>query len=819
MEIREDEIITHNIFHQGIPGDFSSLPNEHCLYCGVCNPLSIARCDTCKYWFCNGTAPGKSGSHIIHHLQKSNHKTLFGHKENPKHNGIFECEECHNKNCFNLQVTSNLQVLCRMCAIKSRFKNPDLTFTELIEQQKINSIKISGLNPEDSQKAEKASTQQIRKIEENLKSQRDPYQDIENENPVKDNQLRIKLRYDSLNDYYTIMSLLLDKDLNYNRKLKDELKIRELSLAMNDNGLGKFTFHSLDYGIKLSHGSYIELQIGSVYYNAVVVFIEDKTEIVHIKLIGRAGIISKGIYEFNLSVKFTEVPYVRMFDALFGFKDGYADPTLVNLILGKSLENPKVPINLTKKLKVPGIEPLNPSQKLCARNALTSSFSLIQGPPGTGKTHTLAAIVYHLVQNLDLDSKILVCSSSNVAVDNVVERIAKTGVKVIKICSRLREKIPSLIDAYCLHTKLKEYISKMHPEFISEYEAKAEYGENISQKSYKKYIKYTKDAISQIFIDVKVVCCTNVVAGDDRLGQFYYDTVLIDEANQATEPEILIPLLNGCSRFILAGDQMQLGPVTLCRSSLYGGLNRSLFTRLIDLGMEPNVLNIQYRMHPALSKFPTEFFYQSILIDGVNIEERKDQKLRTMIWPSSIPLIFIDHKSFEGNSGAGKSFVNSNEAFIVFECVKTLINAGIDSKRLVVLTPYDGQKRYIIEIMNEAKINIETCNIDEFQGKEMDYVIFSLVRSNEVGDLGFLNDFKRMNVAITRARYGMIIIGSSDVLARSKLWGHLIKHYSDNNLIFEGTFGRLRAKKVLVGELEPYNFVRAFPYADSLVDN
>lgn len=816
MEIREDEIITHNIFHQGNPGDFSSLPSEHCLYCGVCNPLSIAKCDTCQHWYCNGTGPGKSGSHIIHHLQKSNHKSLSVHIENPKHNGSFECEECHNKNCFSLQITSNLQVLCRMCALKIRFKNPDLSFSDLIEQQRINPIKISYLIPEDNQNASKATSEQIRKIEENLLAQRDPYSGIETETPVKGNQIRIKLRYDSLNDYYTIISWLLDKDFNYNRKLKDECKVRGLSLVMKDNGLGKFIFHSLNYGIKLSHGSYIELQIRTEYYNAVVVFIEDKEEVIHIKLIGRVNTIKKGTYMFNLSVKFTEVPYIRMFDALFGFRDGYADPILVDLILGKSLENPKVPINLPKKLKVPGIKPLNPSQKACARNALTSSFSLIQGPPGTGKTHTLAAIVYHLVQNLNRGSKILVCSSSNVAVDNVVERIAKTGVKVIKICSKLREKIPSPIDAYCLHTKLKAYILKNYPEFIGEYEAKAEYGENIPQKSYKKYLNYTKAGIDHIFADIKVVCCTNVVAGDERLlGYFYYDTVLIDEANQATEPEILIPLLNGCSRFILAGDQMQLGPVTLCRSSLYGGLNRSLFSRLVDLGMKPNVLNIQYRMHPALSKFPTEFFYQKVLTDGVSIEERKDLRLRKMIWPSSIPLIFLDHKNFEGNSGAGKSFVNSNEAFIVYECVKTLISAGIDSNRQVILTPYDGQKRYIIEIMNEAKINIATCNIDEFQGKEMDYVIFSLVRSNENGDLGFLNDFKRMNVAITRARYGMIIIGSSDVLARSKLWGHLIKHYSDNNLIFEGTFGRLRAKKVQVAELEPYNFVRAFPYADS----
>jgi regulator of nonsense transcripts 1 len=504
-----------------------------------------------------------------------------------------------------------------------------------------------------------------------------------------------------------------------------------------------------------------------------------------------------------------------MFDALFAFRDKYCDPTLVDLILGNSLENPEIPSFTENVGNVPGLEPLNPSQLNCVQAAISKTYSLIQGPPGTGKTQTLTAIVYHLLQNLHPDHKILVCSTSNAAIENIVKRIAQTGVSVLRICSKIREKIPSSVDEYCLHIKLKNYISTHHPSFLNDYISRAIYDEELSQELLQKYFEYTKDGTEQIILNSKVICCTNCVAGDSRLGDYYYDTVLVDEANQATEPEILVPLLNGCSRFILAGDQMQLGPVSMCKSSIYGGLSRSLFSRLTDLGAEFYVLDTQYRMHQSISRFPIQFFYEDRLKDGISSLARIDPNLRANFWPNNVPLVFIDHLNFEGNSGAGKSFVNTNEAFIILECVEILINEGIEASRQVILTPYDGQKRYIIDLMDKFGIDIEVYNIDEFQGKEKDYVLFSLVRSNEKGQIGFLGDFKRMNVGITRARYGMIIFGSSNLLVNSKLWRHLIKYYSENNLIFEGMFGRLRRVNVHVGELEVYNFTHVFPYAGS----
>ncbi|OMJ89060.1 hypothetical protein SteCoe_8886 [Stentor coeruleus] len=814
MEINDEEILARNIFDQGVMVNFSSLPIEHCLYCGIYNPQCLARCEICQYWFCNdSSSENNSGSHIFQHLRISSHKYLSAHRENSMHVGLFRCEECRITNCFNLQIMPNLQILCRRCAQSRRFSNRDLIFSEFIEQQMVNSLKISVPSVEDIMGSLHVTPDQVRRIEENVISRTDPYLGMTEEFKRNVMPHRIKLRYESLNEYYSILSALLEKDMKYNKRLIEGFRANNLVLTMRQNGIGTFIFKSIDYGIRLSNGKYLELKINSVIYNAVVAFIEDREEIIYIKFICRENILNVGEYRFDLSIKFTEIPYQRMFDALFAFKDGYADSTLVNLILGNSLENPEIPLIEEINCNVPGLEPLNPSQQICVRNALSSTYSLIQGPPGTGKTQTLAAIVYYLLENIHPDHKILVCSTSNAAVDNIVKRIAQTGVSVLRICSKLREKITSPVKNHCLHVKLKKYISQMYPEFLSKYISKAIYDEDLSPESYHMYLEYTKNGVENIIFNSKVICCTNVVAGDGRLGNYYYDTVLVDEANQATEPEILIPLLNGCTRFILAGDQMQLGPVSLCSSSVYGGLSRSLFSRLFDLRAVFNVLDTQYRMHPSISRFPIEFFYENRLRNGITHIDRIDTHLRTNFWPNKTPLVFIDHLNFEGCSGAGKSFVNTNEAFLVLECVQTLIYEGVDADRQVILTPYDGQKRYIIELMNIAGIYVEVYNIDEFQGKEKDYVLYSLVRSNERGQVGFLNDFKRMNVGITRAKYGMVIFGSSSVLINSRLWRHFIKDYSENNLIFEGMFGNLRQKHVQVGELEVYDFSHVFPYA------
>ena len=165
------------------------------------------------------------------------------------------------------------------------------------------------------------------------------------------------------------------------------------------------------------------------------------------------------------------------------------------------------------------------------------------------------------------------------------------------------------------------------------------------------------------------------------------------------------------------------------------------------------------------------------------------------------------------STGGACSVSNANEAFNTVEVILKFREKGIQLNEIVVLTPYEAQKRLILEICQMKNIDVKVYNVDEFQGNEVNYLIFSTVRSNMDGDIGFLNDFRRMNVAITRAKFGMVILGNWRTLIKSKLWGHLIEHYHKKHMIFEGVFGNLRMLNLEVPTLAPYNFVDCFPYS------
>ena len=306
----------------------------------------------------------------------------------------------------------------------------------------------------------------------------------------------------------------------------------------------------------------------------------------------------------------------------------------------------------------------------------------------------------------------------------------------------------------------------------------------------------------------QVICCTFITSFDSRLDLFKYKYVLIDEANQSTEPECILPLLRGAKQVVLVGDHMQLGPITKCRSAASAGLNRSLFIRLVHMGINPYILSTQYRMHPAIREFPISFFYENMLSDGVICAEREDPRLSNF-WPNKIPVFFLHHKDGEGNAGSGNSIVNPNEAVLAYNVYKELRRLNVEEDQIAIITPYDAQKKFLLQIHHGLE-NVLT--IDEFQGSEKNYIIFSSVRSNDSKSIGFLNDFRRLNVAITRAKYGLIIIGDAELLANSDLWANLIKFYSNNNMIFEGGIRNLRLIRINTPNLAPYDFRQNFPY-------
>ena len=279
-------------------------------------------------------------------------------------------------------------------------------------------------------------------------------------------------------------------------------------------------------------------------------------------------------------------------------------------ILGYNTQNQFISANIPKQLSVAGLPELNHFQLNAVRKALTTPLTLIQGPPGTGKTITSTALVYHLVKQKM--GKVLVCAPSNIAVDQLTDKISSTGLKVVRVCARSRESISTGVDYISLHEQVKHM---QHGQFkrMQELIEKREADGELNEKDDKAFKDLKRQAEDEILRNAEVICTTCVSAFDQRLKPIKFRQVLIDEATQATEPETLIPILKGSKHVILVGDHCQLGPVIMCKKASKAGLNQSLFERLICLGIRPIRLQVQYRMHPSLSNFPSLTFYEGSL--------------------------------------------------------------------------------------------------------------------------------------------------------------------------------------------------------------
>ncbi|XP_033122014.1 probable helicase MAGATAMA 3 [Anneissia japonica] len=245
----------------------------------------------------------------------------------------------------------------------------------------------------------------------------------------------------------------------------------------------------------------------------------------------------------------------------------------------------------------------------------------------------------------------------------------------------------------------------------------------------------------------------------------YFPHVLLDEASQATEPAAMVPLQYGCQRLCLVGDDKQLPP--LVKSSNADQLEVSIFERLRQT-FPTHLLNIQYRMHPTLAAFPSLKFYENQLLNGV---DAKDRPL-----PSGFPhnkgkpLLFLDTSMIKSREkSAGESKLNREEANEIKILVEQLLKAkDVNETEIGIISPYTAQVRLLKELLQKPKIDVHT--VDGFQGQEREVIIFSAVRSNDDKLVGFLDNERRFNVLLTRARRGMIVVGNSTTLRSSALW-------------------------------------------------
>ena len=393
----------------------------------------------------------------------------------------------------------------------------------------------------------------------------------------------------------------------------------------------------------------------------------------------------------------------------------------------------------------------NVSQLEAIRSSLSNRLTLIQGPPGTGKTHVACEIIYKQIAKQP-DKHVLAVAETNMAVDNMTLRLQKMGLRVVRIGSeaKISPHVRHLTIEYQVELKQKEEGKRPH------------------------HATFTPPGLAKLILKAaQVVTTTCTGAGDPTLDGMRFPFVLIDEATQATELATLIPIVHHCEQLTLIGDPEQLSPTIL-----YGGNNRkdidtfpgqlkiSLFHRL--QGKVPfHFLNEQHRMHPALCEFPSLQFYSGQLKTGHTPHNYTPIDFN---WPDkSKPLLFIDTNSTE--VFYKQSFTNEKEAELITHVVKCLLNRQLSPLEIVVLTPYLAQVECIRTKLCDEVVGVEVCTIDSFQGREKDVVIFSTVRCNSEGKLGFVNDRYRMNVLLTRAKRGIIGVGSKSTLsAGSPLW-------------------------------------------------
>ncbi|KAH8815160.1 DNA helicase-like protein [Xylogone sp. PMI_703] len=467
---------------------------------------------------------------------------------------------------------------------------------------------------------------------------------------------------------------------------------------------------------------------------------------------------------------------------------------------------------------------LNDSQKEAIKFALASrEIALIHGPPGTGKTHTLIELILQMIK---LKLRVLVCGPSNISVDNIVERLAPHKVPIVRLGHPARL-LPSVLnhslDVLTQTSEAAAIVKDVRKEMDTKQasirktksgrERKAIYAD--LKELRKEFRERERKCVDSLIGTSKVVLATLHGAGGFQLKDDEFDVVIIDEASQALEAQCWVPLLRA-KKAVLAGDHLQLPPTikslnsktklkAIEKEGIIKGmtLETTMFDRLLALH-GPSIkrmLTTQYRMHEKIMRFPSDELYESKLVAAEAVKERLLKDLPYEVEESedtAEPLIFFDtqggdfpekseEEGIDKKPGKGilmgESKSNEMEALLVKQHVQNFVDAGVKAEDIAVITPYNAQLALMSRSLKEEFPGIELGSVDGFQGREKEAVIVSLVRSNPEHEVGFLGEKRRLNVAMTRPRRSLTIIGDSETVSKGssylKRWMDFLEENSD----------------------------------------
>lgn len=437
---------------------------------------------------------------------------------------------------------------------------------------------------------------------------------------------------------------------------------------------------------------------------------------------------------------------------------------------------------------------LNPTQRAAVSLALAAEqVALIHGPPGTGKTRTLVEVVR---QHLGLGRSILVTAASNTAVDHLTRQLLAQGVKPLRLGhpTRVAEDLrPRTLETQMQTTEEYQLARQWQNEarLLREkfHKDQARSGRGAQSRDWMIRAnrlnadarRSLKEARAKVLRRARVVCTTAAGADSQLLGSEPYDVVVLDEATQAPDPVALAALCRG-KRAVLAGDPCQLPPTIVDPDAARGGLSSTLFERASRRWSSEatHLLTVQYRMHAVLMKFPSESMYQGRLEADPSVADRTLEALPGVVPDPArqTPWTLVDTSGTgwdEAVEPESLSTFNAEHAERTAQEVRRLLTRGVPARDMAAITPYGAQVRLLRRLLADAvSAGLEIGTVDGFQGREKEAIVVDLVRSNAEGALGFLNDTRRTNVALTRAKCCLVVVCDGSTLAKHPYYQALL---------------------------------------------
>ena len=514
-------------------------------------------------------------------------------------------------------------------------------------------------------------------------------------------------------------------------------------------------------------------------FTATVSYVEDNRMVVALNNESHAAELQQ-CDSLGVQLSFDETSYRIMLDALDRVIRGKGS----RLTYLRDLFYTDMPAQRFKfdEVKLPW---LNPTQEHAVNEVLRAKdVAIVHGPPGTGKTTTLVEAIFECLRR---ENQVLVCAQSNMAVDWISEKLVDRGVPVLRIGNPTRVNDKMLSFTY-------ERQFEAHPDYeqlwsirkaMRELRAHRKRGDHsFHQKMERLSSRATELEMrinQQLFNEARVVACTLVGSANRLLDGMKFGTLFIDEAAQALEAACWIPIRRA-SRVVLAGDHCQLPPTVKSYEAMKEGLGVTLMERIVR--QKPDVvtlLTMQYRMNEEIMRFSSEWFYHGRVESAPEVKDRS-------VLDYDIPMLWIDTADMSCREEfVGESYgrINKTEARLTLAALQ-LYYDKIGRERILderidvgIISPYRAQVQYLRQLIKQnayfkpyrSLISVNT--VDGFQGQERDVILISLVRSNDEGQIGFLRDLRRMNVAITRARMKLIILGDAPTMTRHPFYKRL----------------------------------------------